>query len=149
MSCLVPTVIREPLVDVVSSKSVVSSSSMILDLDLCNMKPSDVEFTAGYSLKINFDEKVHGLIGWWDASFASNLQKPQTLSTSPFNKATHWKQTVLYASQDMVCNRGDTLHGSIACRQSLGNKRELDIKVSYHIDNDENKRDFINLYKLR
>lgn len=41
------------------------------------------------------------------------------------------------------------MHGSLACRQSKGNFRELDIKISYHVDNDENKRDFVNLYKLR
>jgi type I protein arginine methyltransferase len=148
MSCLAPTVMREPLVDVVPSKGVLSSSCKVLELDLCTMKPSDVEFACGYQVKINYDDKVHGLIGWWDASF-SNLPNQQLLSTSPFVKATHWKQTVFYSSQDMIVNRGDTLHGSIACRQSLNNKRELDIKISYHIDNDDNKRDFTNLYKLR
>jgi hypothetical protein len=45
--------------------------------------------------------------------------------------------------------KGDVLHGSIACRKSLKNFRELDIKISYHIDNDANKKDFVNMYKLR
>jgi len=49
----------------------------------------------------------------------------------------------------MTCFKGDTLHGSIANRKSLTNFRELDIKISYHIDNNVNKKDFVNLYKLR
>jgi type I protein arginine methyltransferase len=46
MSCIAPTVIREPLVDVVSSNAIISHASKILELNLCTMKPSDVEFTA-------------------------------------------------------------------------------------------------------
>lgn len=53
MSVMAPTVIREPLVDIVSSEGIVSSSSKILDLDLCTMKKSDVEFCCGYQLRIN------------------------------------------------------------------------------------------------
>lgn len=96
MSCLTSTVMREPLVDIVPSKGVVSSSCKILELDLCTMAPGDVEFVCGYQVKINHDDKVHGLIGWWDASF-SNLPNPQLLSTSPFVKSTHWKQVVFYS----------------------------------------------------
>lgn len=148
MSCLAPTVLREPLVDVVPSNALISTTAKIHEIDLCTMKPSDVEFTCGYSVKINAQEKCHGLCSWWDAEFSRHAN-PVTLSTSPFNKATHWKQTVFYSSQNMDVVKGDTLHGSIANRKSLKNFRELDIKISYHIDNDYNKRDFTSMYKLR
>jgi len=46
MSCLAPTVMREPLVDTVNSKAIISTAQKILELDLCTMKPADVEFTA-------------------------------------------------------------------------------------------------------
>jgi len=148
MSCLTPTVMREPLIDVVNSNAIVSSTAKICELNLCTMNPSDVEFTAAYKLECNFDERVHGLVAWWDSEF-SNLKNPQTLSTSPFNKSTHWKQTVFYSERDLTVFRGDIIHGSIANRKSLTNFRELDIKISYHIDNDANKKDFVNMYKLR
>ncbi len=148
MSCLTPTVMREPLVDIVSGNSIVSTSSKVMELNLCTMAPSDVEFTASYSLKCNHDDRVNGLVAWWDSEF-SNLGNPVTLSTSPFTKSTHWKQTVFYSSYDMKVFKGDILYGSIANRKSLSNFRELDIKISYHIDNDTNKKDFVNMYKLR
>lgn len=148
MSCLTPTVLREPLVDVVPSNALVSTTAKIHEIDLCTMKPSDVEFTVGYQIKANHQDRVHGLVSWWDAEF-SNLENPQTLSTSPFNKATHWKQTVFYSSHDMQVNRGDIIHGSIANRKAHDNFRNLDIKISYHVDNDYNKRDFTCMYKLR
>ena len=75
MSIMAPTVLREPLVDVVPNKAVISSSSKVLDLDLCTMNPSEVNFVAGYQVKINKDERCHGLIGWWDANFG-NLPNP-------------------------------------------------------------------------
>lgn len=148
MSCLTSTVLREPLVDKVPSNAIISSTAKICELDLCTMKPSDVEFTCGYKVTMNFNEKCHGLVAWWDSEF-SNLTNPVMLSTSPYSKCTHWKQTVFYSTLDMVVNKGDVLHGSIANRKSLKNFRELDIKISYHIDNDMNKKDFVSMYKLR
>ena len=50
----------------------------------------------------------------------------------------------------MSVNVGDVLEGSIAVRQAKENFRELDIKISYHIDSQAcGKEDFVNMYKLR
>ena len=148
MSCMASTVLRDPLVDVVNSSYVVTSAAKILQLNLCTMKPSDVEFTAGYQLRCQSDNRVHGMVTWWDCEFA-DLQNPQSLSTSPYNKATHWKQVIFYSKYNMSVYRDDVLYGSIAVRKSRQNFRELDIKISFHIDNNLNKKDFHNLYKLR
>lgn len=75
MSCLAPTVIREPLVDTVDSNAIISTAQKILELDLCTMKPSDVEFTAEYSLKFNYDETMHGIVAWWDSDFSRLSQR--------------------------------------------------------------------------
>ena len=70
MSCLTPTVMREPLIDVVNSNMVITNTAKILELDLCNMKPGDVEFTSEYSLRSNFDERAHAIVAWWDSDFS-------------------------------------------------------------------------------
>jgi hypothetical protein len=41
------------------------------------------------------------------------------------------------------------MFGSIAVRQSKSNFRELDIKISYHIDTPIQKKEFVNMYKLK
>lgn len=115
------------------------------------MKPSEVEFSSEYSLKMNHNDTVHGLVAWWDAEFL-RLPNPVTLSTSPYSTATHWKQTLFYTTHDVDVKRGDILKGSIANRKSLTNFRELDIKISYHLVNDAenlNKKVSVDLYKLR
>ena len=44
---------------------------------------------------------------------------------------------------------GEVLYGSIACRKSLANFRELDIKISYHKDDGPSQVAFTNLYKIK
>ena len=70
MSCLTPTVMREPLVDIVNSNMIVTNTVKIQELDLVTMKPDDVEFTSQYELRLNFDETVHGVVAWWDSDFS-------------------------------------------------------------------------------
>lgn len=45
MACLTPTVMREPLIDVVPANMIMTTEAKILELDLCTMKPGDVEFS--------------------------------------------------------------------------------------------------------
>jgi len=96
MSVLTPTVMKEPLVDYVNKDMIMSDSCKILDIDLVNCKKEDVNFSSKYSLKMRYNGfKVHGLVAWFDTAF-SRLTHPAVLSTSPYCKDTHWKQTVLY-----------------------------------------------------
>lgn len=48
MSCMTPTVMREPLVDSVNGEAIMSDSCKILDLDLVTCKKEDVEFASEY-----------------------------------------------------------------------------------------------------
>jgi len=117
MSCLAPTVMKEPLVDTVNKDMIMSTSSKILELDLVNMDKNEVNFSSEYSVTMNYSDRVHGLVVWFETPF-SDLQRPITLSTSPYKTYTHWKQVVLYSEHDMEVKRGDVLSGSVAVRQS-------------------------------
>merc|ERR1719296_681426 len=117
MSCMTPTVMKEPLVDTVDAQMIMSDSCKILSLDLTKCKKEDVEFTAQYSLNMKYTDRVHGLVAWFDTPF-SYLQNPILLSTSPYKKYTHWKQTVFYTEHDLDVRSGDVMYGSIACRKS-------------------------------
>ena len=56
---------------------------------------------------------------------------------------------MFYLEHDLDVREGDVLYGSLACRKSKTNFRELDIKISYHLDAVHVKRDFVNMYKLK
>ena len=148
MSCLTPTVMKEPLVDSVDSNMIMSDACKILDLDLVHCNKDDVNFTAQYSLTAKYNDRIHGLVAWFDTPF-SNLSHPINLSTSPYKKYTHWKQTVFYMENDLDVREGDQIYGSIACRQSTANFRELDVKISYHYDSPNGHKADTNLYKVK
>lgn len=112
------------------------------------MKKEDVEFSTSYTLNFWRNDKVHALVAWFDCEF-SDLENPITLSTSPFETSTHWKQVVFYLDHDLIVNQGDQLNGSIAVRKSKTNFRELDIKISYHINTPQCKNDFVQMYKIK
>ena len=149
MSCLTPTVMKEPLVDTVDSNMIMSDSCKVLDLDLVNCRKEDVNFSSQYTLNMKYTDRVHGLVAWFDTPF-DRLERPVMLSTSPYKKYTHWKQTVFYMEEDIDVRDGDVLYGSVACRQSTDNFRELDVKISYHYDGSpQGHRTFTNLYKVK
>lgn len=148
MSILAQAAMKEPLIDMVDSQMIVSNQCMILDLDLVNMKKEDVEFSNEYQLVMERHDRIHGIVSWFDTIF-SDLENPVTLSTAPFKKYTHWKNVVFYTDYDMRVAKGDVLSGSIAVRKSKTNFRELDVKMSYHLDGQYEQKDFTQMYKIR
>jgi protein arginine N-methyltransferase 1 len=115
MSCLGHAAIKEPLVDTVGEGMINSNTCMILDLDLVRMNKDDVNFSNEYELIFSRTDRAHAIVAWFDVQF-SDLENPVTLSTSPYKKYTHWKQTVFYLDQDLKVYEGDVLKGSIAVR---------------------------------
>lgn len=100
MSIMTKGIFKDPVVDTVPPDNLMSDSCCILDLDLVKMKKSDVEFANHYSLTMQYSDKVHAIVSWFDTVFG-NLQNPAVLTTSPLRKYTHWKQSVLYIDRPL------------------------------------------------
>lgn len=138
----------EPLIDVVENRYICSNACNIKELDLYTITKEDLDFSSSYELTFTRNDTFSGLITWFDCTF-SKLPNQVELSTSPYNKATHWKQVTFYTEKDISVNRGDVLKGSIAVRKSKANFRELDVKISYHMKGYYSSNDFYQLYKIR
>ena len=67
----------------------------------------------------------------------------------PYSKNTHWKQVIFYTEKDVYVEKGEVVKGSIAVRKNKTNFRELDIKISFHLDGQNGKSDNYQLFKLR
>lgn len=48
-------------------------------------------------------DRVHALVAWFDCGF-EDLENPVVLSTSPWEKGTHWKQCVFYLDNELEVN---------------------------------------------
>ena len=151
MDCFKQTTLNEPLIDVCPKNRINSNSCKIFEVDLLNVKKEELDFSSSYELTFQKNnDYFSGIVGWFETGF-TKLNKKFNLSTSPYLKSTHWQQTVFYTKKDFAVSKGDKVFGSIAVRKSVTNFRQLDIKISYHVDNgnkDKEENNWYQLYKI-
>ena len=57
--------------------------------------------------------------------------KDHWLSTSPFEEATHWEQTVFAIMDTEVLTEGELVSGKVSCKPMTVNHRGLDVLFSF------------------
>jgi len=129
-SCIKDIALREPLVDTVDLKSVVTDPCVIKHINLLTAKKEDLIFTAPFSLKVTRNDYIHAFLAWFDILFDCTHKKTK-FSTGPHAQYTHWKQTVFYTPSTIIAHEGDTVDGTLFCAPNNRNNRDLDITVSY------------------
>jgi len=112
---------------------------MVMSIDLHTVQVSDLAFTAPFSLPIRRNDFAHALIAWFDIDF-SECHKPIKFSTGPHAKYTHWKQTVFYLNEQLTVKQGENITGVLSCKPTEKNPRDLDIKIAYELETDEEDR---------
>jgi protein arginine N-methyltransferase 1 len=147
MSCIKPSVVCEPLIDICNRHAINSSHCKIFEIDLYTVKKEDLDFTAAYEITFDRRETLNGIISWFDIFF-DKLPNKVEFTTDPYSKSTNWKQVVFYTNVDMKVERGEKMTGSIAVRKSNTNFRELDVKISYHLNGKNSKNDFYQIYNI-
>jgi len=134
-SCIKDIALREPLVDTVELKSVVTDPCMIKYISLLTAKKEDLTFEADFSLTPTRNDYVHAFLAWFDISFECTHTKVK-FSTGPHARYTHWKQTVFYTAETLTVNQGESITGRLTCAPNARNNRDLDITISYKTPND-------------
>ncbi|CAJ1942384.1 unnamed protein product [Cylindrotheca closterium] len=129
MSPIKDLAIKEPVVDVVDAKAIVTDSVPILRLDILTCKKEDLEFTSKFRISAQRNDYMHGLVAYFECAF-TQVHKPIGFSTAPFCRYTHWKQTVFYLEDSLVVCEGEQLEGEISCKPNKKNNRDLDIDLS-------------------
>lgn len=127
--------LRDPLVDSVEPRSLVTPAFELFDIDLYTVTKEDLAFTRPFNLQCTENETVHGFVVWFDIVF-SRLNRKIEFSTGPQARYTHWKQTVFYTHQDHLVSFGDEIKGRMAIRPSSKNPRDIDIQLEYKIKRD-------------
>ncbi|THH32503.1 hypothetical protein EUX98_g1694 [Antrodiella citrinella] len=143
-SCIKDIALREPLVDTVELKAVVSDPCLIKDINLLTAKKEDLTFIAPFSLRATRNDYVHAFLAWFDISFECTHTQVR-FSTGPHAKYTHWKQTVFYTPNTLKVSSGDDITGELSCAPNARNPRDLDIIISY--ETPSNKKEEIK-YKM-
>lgn len=136
MGCIRDEVIKEPLVDVVEAKAVMTSDASIKEIDISSVSVADLAFSSEFTIKVTRAEWMHALVVWFSVAFPNgNPSAPRGVhfSTSPYDRSTHWKQVVLYLEHDLEALEADLIIGSIDCRPNVHNRRNLDISITYSL----------------
>lgn len=116
-SCIKDIALREPLVDCVELRAVVSQPCAIRQIDIATVTKEELAFKVPFELKATRNDceyqytadmmrhlthpDIHAFLGWFDISF-SCCHKPVNFSTGPQAKYTHWKQTVFYTPDTLT-----------------------------------------------
>ncbi|KIY53095.1 putative arginine methyltransferase [Fistulina hepatica ATCC 64428] len=135
-SCIKDIALREPLVDTVDLKAVVTDPCVLKHIDLRTAKKEDLTFEVPFSLKTTRDDYVHAFLAWFDIVFDCTHKKVH-FSTGPQAQYTHWKQTVFYTPSTLTVNAGDTIKGRLSCAPNERNNRDLDISITYGRNDEE------------
>lgn len=125
--------IKEPVVDVVNSKAIVTDSVPILEVDILTCTKEDLSFDSNFCLTAQRNDYVHTLVAYFECAF-TQVHKPIGFSTSPFANYTHWKQTLFYLLDTITICKGDQINGKISCKPNKNNNRDLDIEFNMTLD---------------
>lgn len=130
MKCIKEVAITEPLVDVVENNQVCTGVQVLREVRVPDYSVEDCTFTSPFELVAKRNDYIHALVAYFDTHFSTG-HKPNMFSTSPAAQQTHWKQTVFYLPEEITICEGERLKGTLSCRPNKGNRRDLDITISY------------------
>ncbi|KAI8924255.1 S-adenosyl-L-methionine-dependent methyltransferase [Entophlyctis helioformis] len=139
--------IKEPLVDMVDSKAVVSDRCAIREIDINTVKVEDLTFEVPYTLNIERNDFVHALVCYFDIDFTA-CHKKISFSTGPHAPYTHWKQTVFYLHDQLAVRQGDQITGTFSLAPNASNERDLDIRLTYSLEGEEETKAGDHMYKM-
>jgi len=134
-SCIKDIALREPLVDTVELKAVVTKPCEFKTIDLLTAKKDDLTFSASFELVATRNDYVHAFLAWFDVGFKCT-HKQDRFSTGPHARYTHWKQTVFYTPSTLRISDGERISGTLTCAPNARNPRDLDITLKYRTPTD-------------
>lgn len=70
MSCIREVAIREPLVDMVDAKQIVTNANTLIDIDLYTVKPEDLNIQTPFSLICKRNDYVQAFVTYFTVSFS-------------------------------------------------------------------------------
>ncbi|CAO2606714.1 Protein arginine N-methyltransferase 8 [Lemmus lemmus] len=83
MTCIRDVAMKEPLVDIVDPKQVVTNACLIKEVDIYTVKTEELSFTSAFCLQIQRNDYVHALVTYFNIEF-TKCHKKMGFSTGEF-----------------------------------------------------------------
>lgn len=150
MSCIRKVAIKEPLVDSVDNRQVMTTHCLLKEFDLQTVRVEDLQFTANFSIDAIRNDYIHALVAYFTVEF-SKCHKYCGFSTGPDAPYTHWKQTLFYFDhddEDIMLHKGEKLTGKLALRPNPKNDRDLDFEIDFLTHGQHNQVKYHGEYRM-
>jgi len=134
--------LREPSVEVLDPAAVLTDTCLVQTFDLLTVKDEELDFESSFTLVAKEAGTLHAFCIWFDTGFEDPVCQHHavTLSTSPRDEPTHWKQAVLWIHPDNMLSffeAGESVKGTFSLKRGDVNPRELDLEVKWWRSQDE------------
>lgn len=150
MSCIRKVAIKEPLVDSVDNRQVMTTHCLLKEFDLQTVRVEDLQFTANFSIDAIRNDYIHALVAYFTVEF-SKCHKYCGFSTGPDAPYTHWKQTLFYFDhddEDIMLHKGEKLTGKLSLRPNPKNDRDLDFEIDFNTHGQHNQVKYHGEYRM-
>ena len=134
----------EPLVETCPPDRIITSESIILDLDLNKCKVEDLTLTSKFTLVPSEQIMLHAFVTWFDCLFVGP-ENTIELSTSPYKKETHWSQSIFYLETPIEVDPESPIVGTFHMEPNLKNPRDQDFVINFTNEGEH----FSQLFKMR
>lgn len=131
--------LSEPVVDSIEKWQIISNYQTISEIDIHKCSKNPCFFKSPFDLTVNSNESFTAFTLWFDVFFEDHPEH-FLLSTSPYKKQTHWKQTQLYLNELISVHCGDHIKGTIEFSENQENLCGIWITVEYKINDGELKK---------
>jgi hypothetical protein len=122
--------LSECVIETIEPSQLVHDAQLIQSIDLRTVRIDDLRSMRSYC-EFDIDNTciISGFCFWFDCYFSSNNNSTR-LTTSPHAPKTHWKQTLVFLTEDIYPLKGDTLPVNIKLKQSSENRRHYNLTIS-------------------
>ena len=138
--------LTECVIETIEPSQLIQEAQLIRSIDLRTVQIDDLRLM-NCSCEFQIDNTciISGFSFWFDCYFPNMTESSDNrvlcLSTSPFNPATHWKQTLVFLNEDIYPLKDDNVNVNIRFEQSSENRRQYNLTIALGDFQDESNVD--------
>ncbi|RIA97353.1 S-adenosyl-L-methionine-dependent methyltransferase [Glomus cerebriforme] len=154
------------IIEYVEPQAIITNVVSIKEVPTYTIRKFRLDFTSPFTLVSTRHGHVHGFMGYFDTWFTRDnhdiplsqnigdkVDEVSGFTTGPQGKVTHWRQTIFLLEHSIQVEQGTIINGTIDCKKSIENPRDLDFEIRYRIvnkdDNPNDTKEYVQKFYLR
>ena len=130
MSAIAAASLQELRVEVVGEETVVTTSCLLLEVDLYTCTLDHPLLSSPFHLEVLRRDFLTAFFLYFDVTFSHGLERV-VLTTRPGEVATRWKQMVLHLQEDILVEKGEQVVGRLEVVAVDGDTRDMEVKLRW------------------